>query len=380
MNRFVAVVALVALTGCSYRGAQSLPLPGAVSSKDAYRITILFSDATNLVVKESCRANDTVVGSVESISLDKKLKAKVVCLVRNDVALPANVTATLRETSLLGERFVGLDPPTGVRAQGRLQPGSVVPETSTRVDPDAEMVLGALSQLLNGGSLGSLQTISHELNNALGSSHLRSTIESFDRVVSKLDAHSGDISASLEGLGRLTEELGKQRAVIGTALDAVPGGLAVLDRQREKLVVALGKVSDLSQVAISLINRSKADVVADLKHLAPVLQQLTKAGGQLSRTVERIASFPFPSNTLSAVKGDWAGAYISVALDVGSLNKLLLGAGGPELGGMTSSAPPSDNGPQAQPPLTDLVDQLGLQELAQLLGLDLTGLLGGSAP
>jgi phospholipid/cholesterol/gamma-HCH transport system substrate-binding protein len=381
MKRATGVMAclmvVVALAGCDYKGAQSLPLPGAVGGDDVYRVTILFSDATNLVPKETCRANDTVVGSVESIELDKALKAKVVCVIRNSVDLPANVTATLRETSLLGERFVGLDPPNGIVPRGRLRPNAVVPETATRVDPNAEMVLGALSQLLNGGSLGSLQTISRELNAALGSSDLRGTIDSFDRVVSKLNAHRGDITASLEGLGRLSQELGKQRGVIATALETVPDGLAVLDRQREKLVAALEKLTTLSDVAVSLIYRSKANTVADLNHLAPVLNQLTKAGGEIARTIERISTFPFPSNTLSALRGNFAGAYLAVTLDIDSLNKLLLDAGGPELPSLPGLPGNAAAPPAGVPLLTDLVKQAGLPDLASLLGLDLGGLSGG---
>ena len=113
MKRVTPLLALALLTGCGYSGASSLPLPGAIGGKDTYAITVVLPDATNLVAKETCRSNDTVIGSVESVKLDKDLHARVVCRIKNSVKLPANVTASLSETSLLGERFVALDPPAG---------------------------------------------------------------------------------------------------------------------------------------------------------------------------------------------------------------------------------------------------------------------------
>lgn len=364
----------VLLGACGFDGAQDLPLPGAIGGDDTYRVSMTFTDATNLVPKETCRSNDTIVGSVESVELDENLKATVVCVIKNDVDLPANAIATLRETSLLGERFVGLDPPTGVPPQGKLAPGATVPETSTRVDPNAEMVLGALSQLLNGGSLGSIQTISQELNAALEHSDFAGTARELRVLVGGLNDHRGDITDSLEAMDRLATRLADQRVVLEQALDSIPGGLAVLDRQRPQLTKTLQALARLSDVAQPLIEQSKANTVADLKHLEPILTELSTQGDELALALERIVSFPFPSTFLSTVKGDYAGMYASIALDLDSLSPLL-GGGLP--------AAPAPAGPRSSPvPATP--DVLG-DLLGPLLGSDtgpldtlLGGLLGGA--
>ncbi len=66
------LVAGLPLASCGFDGAQSLPLPGAPGG-DGYTVTITFEDAANLVPKETCRANDTVVGSVVSVELEEVL-------------------------------------------------------------------------------------------------------------------------------------------------------------------------------------------------------------------------------------------------------------------------------------------------------------------
>ena len=329
-RRSVRATALLAATvvvasvtsACDYRGASSLPLPGGKGG-GGYTVTAVFDDVTNLVPKETCRAGDVVVGSVESVELRKDLRATVVCRIDKDVRLPANAVATLRETSLLGERFVALDPPDGQQARGTLRHGTVLDQNDTHVVPDAEIVLGALSQVLNGGGLGHIETISRELTTALGSSDLGGTTREISHLVGTLDEHRDDIVAALTAIERLSGELRDQRQAIGDALDAVPQGLAVLDRQRPALVRTLEGLSSLSRVAVPLIRDSKAATVEDLRNLGPILDQLARSKHRLARAVEGIITYPFPSYTKFVAKGDYAGMFATIGLDIDSLNNLL---------------------------------------------------------
>lgn len=368
-------VAVLGLSGCSYEGADSLPLPGTIGGDDTYRVTAYFSDATNLVPKETCRTNDTVIGSVVSVELDEKLRAEVVCAIKDEVRLPSNVTASLRETSLLGERFVSFDVPAGVRPKGELEDDAVVPQTATRVDPNVEMVFGALSQLLNGGSLGSLQTISEELSDAFETTDFGSAARDIGVLVDSFDDNRHEFVRSLEALDRLAGGIARQRNALQQALDAIPGGLAVLDRQRPKLVATLRHLQRLSRAAVPLIERSKADTVANLRHLTPILRELGKEGDELALTLQRVATFPFPGNTLATIKGDFAGMYAQVVFDIDSLNGML-----PQPEG--NNGPPK--GPLPEPPPLPLPTLPGLN-LPSLPGLTLledsqsplAGLLGG---
>ncbi|MET3961669.1 phospholipid/cholesterol/gamma-HCH transport system substrate-binding protein [Marmoricola sp. OAE513] len=378
-----AVLATAALTGCGYRGASSLPLPGGVGG-ETYELTVTFADATNLVARETCRTNDTVVGDVKSVKLDKNLQATVVCKIKKSVSIPANAVATLRETSLLGERFVSFDVPPGQEPEGRMAAGSVVPASATRADPDVELVFGALSQVLNGGNLGSLQTITRELGQALETGDLRRTIDQLGDTVGHLNDRREDITSALEALDRLSGALARQRQVIGSALDTVPAGLEVLDRQRPALVKLLENVDSLSDVVVPLIARSKADTVADLKHLTPVLDGLAEQGDELAVTVERIVSFPFPSNGLSAIKGDYGGMYATFTLDIDSLNSLIASYAPKSAGAKAPAAKVNDE----PAPLTGLGGLLSGLGLGPALGPNggagsglnsLLGLLGGGS-
>lgn len=377
-RRLAALTAVLAgglLAGCGYEGAASIPLPGSIGGDGTYPVTVIFTDATNLVPQETCRTNDTVIGSVESVELDADLHARVVCRIKDSVALPGNAVGRISETSLLGERYVALDPPTGVDPVGVLKPGSTVPRAQTRTDPDVEVVFGALSQVLNGGGLGALGTITKELDTALTGSDLKGTVRSLNRLVGSFNDHRTQIADSLAALDRLAGTLARQRAVIADALDSVPGGLAVLDRQRTRLVRTLNRLSALSRTAVPLIRSTRADTVADLKHLAPVLAQVNQASDELALTLTRVATFPFPSTALSTIKGDYAGMYGTYVLDVDMLNRLLAQNGAP-----TVSLPRTSTGTSSGT-ASGLTAQLPhqLEPVTQGLNDLLGGILGGGS-
>ncbi|WP_183094173.1 MCE family protein [Nocardioides stalactiti] len=359
-----ATLTCVVATGCEYRGASSLPLPGG-EGKDGYRVTMVFDDVTNLVPQETCRANDVVVGSVESIELRDDLKATVVCRIDEDVTLAGNAVATLRETSLLGERFVALDPPAGEGPEGELEPGSTIDEARTHVVPNVEIVLGALSQVLNGSGLEKVDTISRELTAALSQSDLGGTTKELGRLIGLLADNRDGIVAALDSVDRLATSLNAQRGAIEAALEAVPEGLAALDRQRPRLVRTLTALGDLSDVAVPLIRDTKAATVADLELLAPILNDLADSKHLLARALEGIITFPFPSYTKYVTKGDYAGMFATIVLDIDSLNHLLgrspVGADVPDL--------PTDEPAGTDPGLPGLPDlpELPIDELLDLL-------------
>ena len=155
----------VVLSGCDF-DVYSLPLPGGTDVGDnPITVTVQFEDVLDLVPKSTVKVNDVSVGMVKAIELDG-YHANVTLELRNDTKLPENAIAEIRQTSLLGEKFVSLAAPeTG--AEGTLGDGEVIPLERTGRNPEVEEVLGALSLILNGGGVAQLKTIAQELNKAV---------------------------------------------------------------------------------------------------------------------------------------------------------------------------------------------------------------------
>ncbi|MDP3894497.1 MlaD family protein, partial [Nocardioides sp.] len=159
------LVSAVLLTGCGF-DVYKMPLPGgADTGKDPMTITVQFVDVLDLVPQSSVKVNDVAVGKVSDVRLDGYV-AEVDVKIRRDVALPDNAIAEIRQTSLLGEKFVSLGAPDQPSSTP-LEDGATIPLERSGRNPEVEEVLGALSLLLNGGGVAQLKTIAAELNLAL---------------------------------------------------------------------------------------------------------------------------------------------------------------------------------------------------------------------
>ncbi|MBC6461605.1 MCE family protein [Actinomadura sp. HBU206391] len=327
---------LVTAAGCGsggFTGIQDLPLPGGADVGDhPYRVTAQFANVLNLVPQAAVKVNDVAVGRVTRISLPRQgWTADVMMLVNGDVRLPANAVAQLEQSSLLGEKYVQLAAPASGTSAGRLAEGAVIPMSRTNRNPEVEEVLGALSLLLNGGGIGQLRTITVELNNALSGNEpqVRSMLSRVDTLVSNLDTHKKDITDALDGLNRLSATLNAHERQIDTALDDLSPGLTVLEQQRGALVTMLRSLNTLSDVAVDTIDKSKEDMVADLKALAPILRRLADAGQTLPQSLQVLLTYPFTDAVLDAVKGDYLNVYLSVTATPGTVVIPPLISGGP---------------------------------------------------
>lgn len=292
------------LSGCGFRGAYSLSLPGGASLGDhPYTVQIQFSDVLDLVPQSGVRVADVPVGRVEKIALGPKWTALVTVQVNGDVQLPANATAAIQQSSLLGEKYVQLASPTSEKPEGHLQDGAMIGLDRTSRNVEVEELLGALSLVLNGGGLAQLQTINHELGLAMQGreSDLRDTLTQLDTFVGGLDSQKAQINRALDSVNALSATLAGRTATIDKALDTIPNGLAVLNQQHDLLVQMLQSLARLGDVGTRIINQSGADTVTDLQELQPILSQLAAAGPNLANSLDLLLTYPFPQASINAL-------------------------------------------------------------------------------
>ena len=292
------------LSGCGFRGAYSLSLPGGASLGDhPYTVQIQFSDVLDLVPQSGVRVADVPVGRVEKISLGPHWTALVTVQVNGDVQLPANATAAIQQTSLLGEKYVQLASPTSETPEGRLREGALIPLDRTSRNVEVEELLGALSLVLNGGGLAQLQTINHELGVAMQGreTDLRDTLTQLQTFIGGLDSQKTQINRALDSVNALATTLAGRTATIDKALDTIPNGLTVLNQQHDLLVQMLESLARLGTVGTRIINEAGADTVTDLRDLQPILSQLAAAGPNLANSLDLLLTYPFPEATLNAL-------------------------------------------------------------------------------
>ncbi|MEV5164266.1 MCE family protein [Streptomyces werraensis] len=311
---FTLAVGGVTVLPRGFDGVEDLPLPGGADLGDRpYTVTAELDDVLSLVPHSAVRVNDVAVGRISRIELGDDWTARVTMQINGDVRLPADATARLGQSSLLGEKYVQLAAPSG-GGNGRLADGGVIPLSRTSRSTEVEEVFGALSLLLNGGGVNQLRTITRELNAALGGREpeVRSMLRRVNTLVTELDDHRGDITDALDAVNRLSSTLAHRKDDVGTVLTGLSPGLKTLERQRGSLLTMLRSLDTLSGVAVSTVDASKDDMIADLRAVAPTLKELADAGADLPDALQVLVTYPFTDEVLNGVKGDYLNAYLGV--------------------------------------------------------------------
>ena len=331
MRRVLAIGSCVALTGtgCAFHGLNSLPLPGAVGrgpGSDIYHVEL-----ANVVTMESnspVMIDDVVVGSVGAMKV-KDWHADVEFSVKRDLVIPANVVASIGQTSLLGSMHLELNPPLGQPGVGRLRPGATIPLSRSSAYPSTEQTLSSLSLIVNGGGLGQIGDIIHNFSAALAgrAGALRDLINRFDTFVGTLDQQRDNIVASITALDQLAGTFAAQRDVITEALRKLPPALEVLIKERPRLTAALDHLRTFSNTATGLINDTQADLVRNLKNLEPTIKGLADVGPSLDLALAALTVFPFTQNFVDrAIRGDYFNLHVDLDLTIPKLKSgLFLG-------------------------------------------------------
>lgn len=382
-------VAALLLGGCGdagFSGLYNTPLPGGADLGDnPYRLTVEFDDVLDLVPQASVKVNDVAVGRVDQITLAKDTKSAVVeVMVNGDVRLPANAVAELRQSSLLGEKFVDLRPPPNKPAVGKLADGARIPKERTNRYPELEEVFGALSLLLSGGGVEQLRTISKELNNALAGNEaeIRALLGRVDRIAGALDGQKGEITKAIDGLDTLSRTLVREERNLKRSLDDLAPGLKVVADQKDQIGDLLDALNELSDVTVDTVGKSRKQLLANLRALEPTLRKLADAGPDLVEALKILPTYPVPWNAGNTMRGDFANVDVLFDLNLDQLIRNIQNSGQSPLDGKLPPGAPELPHPGDLPGLPELpIPELptdGVQDLIdELLGGDLLNLGGG---
>lgn len=311
-----SAAAALALGGCGVLsgGVYDTPLPGGADvGSNPMHITADFEDVLDLVPQSSVKVDNVAVGRVQKITLNRDGRsARVELVVNRDADLPAGTTARLQQTSLLGEKYVGLVRPDAAVAGPAIASGDRLGLADTSQAAQVEQVLGSLSMVLNGGGIGQFQEISRELQKVSAGrpDEVKKSLRQIETFVSGLDDRKESITSALDGLAALSTTLDGDKAKIASALEGLSPGMQVLVDQRKQLVSMLRSLDRLSSVTVDTLDAAQDDIVADLKALEPVLQQLARSGQDLPDSLQILLTYPFPDSVLGAIKGDYLNLFI----------------------------------------------------------------------
>jgi phospholipid/cholesterol/gamma-HCH transport system substrate-binding protein len=313
-SRTVAIGSgVVLIAGCQFGGLNSLNMPGTAGhGPGAYSITAELPDVATMPQNSPVMVDDVTVGSVSGVEAvqraDGTFYAAVKISLERNVKLPANATAKVAQTSLLGSQHIELSPPVDQPPVGELRDASEIPQSQGGRYPTTEEVLSALGVVVNKGNLGAIQDITQEVSNGVAGrqGQFADLIPRLAELTTSLNRQTDNIIAAAEGLNRFAGVLARNKDSLGRVLDTLPEALRVLNDNRANIVDAFGALRSFATVAARILAETKDDFAAEIKDFYSIIKPVNDNRSALVSDLDGLATFPFPGKNLKRVaRGDY---------------------------------------------------------------------------
>lgn len=304
----------------------------ACSTGDAgtYLVTAEVSRAYTLFPGSPVRVLGVEVGYIDDIRISEASNSVFIDLrVEEDVQLPADVAAIIIPETMLGERYVQLEPPYD---SGPTMPdGGEIPRERTVVPREFDEVLSSLNQFVGGldpDEVARLVTNLAEVLDANGA-QFGETLDSAHGAINVLQDNDEDLIRLAQRLSELNQTIASRDTEIAQLLRDYNALISSLVDDKEDLDATLDGLVRLTRELNRLLVVNRANLERDIETLTRVtrttnrnLDQISLAvlsQAELFRHAER--AFDFENNRISLL--DHAGSLASIL--AGSLEDRLVG-------------------------------------------------------
>jgi len=259
----------------------------------AITVDAIFKDVGDLTRFANVQTGAVKIGSVRGIRLDG-YDARVTMRLSAEAKIPANATALIKSTSLLGEKFVDLRPPEGEAASTELlRDGDVIPIERTDRIVGIDDAFIKLGRLLEGGTSADLATVIHS-----SATILRGREESLGQLFTELRRFSGvlasnapEVADAIVNLDTAFKSLAGGSDTIEKAISSSADATTILANQQANLDHLVNSLDGASAVLARYMKATRPSSDAALKDLRLVLDQVMKTTGDLDKTLSSLARF-----------------------------------------------------------------------------------------
>ena len=244
------VVVAIVLSSCGWRGIANVPVPvGPGSAKDSMKVYVQIPDTLALNTNSRVRVADVFVGTVRAIEL-KDWVPTMTLEIEPGIELPANATAKIGQSSILGTQHVELASPANPSAQ-MLRSGSTIPVANSSAFPTIERTLASVATVLRGGGIPNLEIIQTEVNNLLtgNADQIRSFLTNLDTFTDRLNQQRDDLARAIESTNNLITYVASRNSTLDQLLVDLPPLMEYLAGARDRVsdaVVALGRFNKVT--------------------------------------------------------------------------------------------------------------------------------------
>ena len=286
-------------------------------SEESEKVVAYFVDAGDLVPGATVQVSDVEVGSVEDIELvfrDGQMLAKVTMAIPESERISASdLTALIRQTSLLGEQFVDIDSGgTGAPFIGEEPVVIDVADTDKRVD--IETVLEDVSGFVGAGGLEDLNRFTHAQalileNKGEEFGQVITELEKFTRVLAERHL---DVGQAIDSLASVGSTLVANKQTLDDFLDSLEEANALLADEGDRFGDLFVALQRFGRVNSRFLARHETNIDRNFRALRPIFRAIASADGELRTDISQLKTFLqlFPKSLGGGPGGEGKGDYI----------------------------------------------------------------------
>ncbi|OBG36272.1 mammalian cell entry protein [Mycobacterium sp. E3198] len=325
-----AALTATMLTSCGWRGIANVPLPvGHGTGADHLTIYVQMPDTLALNTNSRVRVADVWVGTVRAIAL-KNWIATLTLDLDPGVRLPANATAKIGQTSLLGTQHVELAAPKDPSPQV-LRSGDTIGLRNSSAYPTVERTLASVAVILNGGGIANLDAIQTEVVNILDghADQIREFLRRLDTFTAELNRQRDDLTRAIDSTNRLLTVVANHNDTLDRLLTDLPPLIQHFADTRTLFADATEALGRFSDVANGALADTRPNLQRSLQSLQRPLGQLGLAAPYVVGALKLGLTAPFNIDDVNQViRGDYVNLSPVLDLTLSSLDNAMLSGTG----------------------------------------------------
>jgi phospholipid/cholesterol/gamma-HCH transport system substrate-binding protein len=279
----------VALTTMSLLTASCAAL-GFASACDGTQLIGIFEQVGDLVENANVQSSDVVIGTIQKIEL-AGWNARVTLCVQPGEQVPEDTRLVVRTTSLLGEKFVDLQPQSP--GPPYLEDGDVIDTDNTSKATELEEIFAKLAGVLGTGNLEQINRFTTAQARILRdhSDELREVLTDLHEFTDLLVDHKDQIAEGVDNLDEVAQTILGEDSVLRSFLSSFADSAKILDDQKEELETLLVSLDEFTNVSVRLLDQTENGLDKQFNDLRPVLRTLVANSQNLEDALTTLATF-----------------------------------------------------------------------------------------
>jgi phospholipid/cholesterol/gamma-HCH transport system substrate-binding protein len=282
--------------------AQDLPVIGGGSSYSA-----ALTEAGGIKPDDDVRIAGVKVGKVTGVDLEDG-HVRVDFRITEDVAFGPATSASIRMKTLLGEKYVALEP----KGRGEMEEGAQIPLSRTVSSYDvvnAFTDLTTTTERIDTEQLSaSLDVLATEFKDS--PAHVRATLDGLSRLSRTVASRDAELASLLERANSVSGLVASRNAQVDKLVTDADLLMVELSKRREDIRTLFANTRALADQLTALSQENRAQLRPALDELHRTLSLLQKHDADLQKTIQLMAPFTrVYANTLG--NGRWFDTWVS---------------------------------------------------------------------